>query len=78
MEKRKELQELYTNCYHDPFASNNLRAKILLQEQKTYGYVGNDFQFRQARYMFDYEKAGNLVYMMAVEGLLENKLPHIN
>ena len=70
--KREALQEVYINSLVDESVSNNVRAKILLHELRSYDKVDSpiDNQYRLGRYLFSSEQKGDLVYMMAVEGLV--------
>ena len=70
--KRMELQEAYANCFADESASPGLRAKILLQELRTYKETGlvNSNQYRCGRYLFGDEKNDSLVYRLHAKGLV--------
>ena len=66
-EKGNELREIYTNCLSDSETSNCLKAKILLQELKTYPFYGKS---RGGRYLFDSEQESIFIYELAKDKLV--------
>ena len=66
------MQEVYINSLVDEGVSDDIKAKILLQELRTYDKINSpiDKQYREGRYLFGSEQKSDLVYMMAVEGLV--------